>query len=95
MPNCIFRLDTNSDSYVSVDELKNWILSKVKEHIQGALRENIFLFTSIDSNPRNGQISWNEYYVWLLKKHGINTTMEAVKNESDKGLARAVKGKTV
>lgn len=77
---------------MSIEELKNWILSKVKEHIQGALRENIFLFTSIDSGPRNGQISWKEYYVWFLKKHGINTTVETVGNEVDKGLDRAIKG---
>ena len=44
----------------------------VKEHLQGAVSENIFLFTSIDTDPRNGQASWKEYLAWFLKKIGNN-----------------------
>ena len=59
---------------MSTNELQNWIISKVKEHIQGALRENIFLFTSIDTLPRNGRVSWEEYQTWFLKKNGLNSS---------------------
>lgn len=67
-------IDSNGDSFVSTNELQNWIISKVKEHIQGALRENIFLFTSIDTLPRNGRVSWEEYQTWFLKKNGLNSS---------------------
>merc|ERR1712137_328802 len=67
-------IDSNGDNYVSTNELQNWIISKVKEHIQGALRENIFLFTSIDTLPRNGRVSWEEYHAWFLKKNGLNAS---------------------
>lgn len=88
------RLDTNSDSYVSIDELRNWIISKVKEHLQGALRENVFLFTAIDTNPRNGQVSWSEYHTWFLKKNGNNETVNTSNhNELHPELERNLKGK--
>merc|ERR1712071_179710 len=55
-------------------------ISKVKEHIQGALRENIFLFTSIDTLPRNGKVSWDEYQSWFLKKNGFNSSLNHDEN---------------
>lgn len=77
-----------------MDELRNWIISKVKEHLQGALRENIFLFTSIDKDPRNGQVSWDEYHAWFFKKNGINTTeSEKDKNDNHAELDRSLRGK--
>ena len=89
----ISRLDTNSDGTVSVDELRNWIISKVKEHLQGAVRENIFLFTSIDTDPRNGQASWKEYHAWFLKKHGNNeTSQRSNHDEAHPELERSIKG---
>lgn len=87
-----YRLDTNGDSYVSIDELRNWIISKVKEHLQGALRENIFLFTAIDTEPRNGQVSWKEYHSWFLKKNGNNDTKSFVHDETHPELKRSIKG---
>jgi len=76
-------IDSNGDSYVSMNELQNWIISKVKEHIQSALRENIFLFTSIDTLPRNGRVSWEEYQSWFLKKNGLNSTEFLKLDEKD------------
>ena len=87
------RIDTNDNGYVSVDELRNWIISKVKEHIQGALRENIFLFTAIDTDPRNGAVSWDEYHAWFLKKNGINSTeFESPHDEHHAELSRNLRG---
>ncbi|XP_046458033.1 45 kDa calcium-binding protein-like [Daphnia pulex] len=86
-------LDTNGDSYVSIDELRNWIISKVKEHLQGALRENIFLFTAIDMNPRNGHVSWTEYHTWFLKKNGNNNTKTGDHDEMHPELERSIKEK--
>jgi hypothetical protein len=78
---------------VSIDELRNWIISKVKEHLQGALRENIFLFTAIDMNPRNGHVSWTEYHSWFLKKNGNNDTKTGDHDEMHPELERSIKGK--
>ncbi|KAK4011966.1 45 kDa calcium-binding protein [Daphnia magna] len=86
-------LDTNGDAYVSIDELRNWIISKVKEHLQGALRENIFLFTAIDMNPRNGHVSWTEYHSWFLKKNGNNDTKPGDHDEMHPELGRSIKEK--
>lgn len=74
-----------------MNELQNWIISKVKEHIQGALRENIFLFTSIDTLPRNGRVSWEEYQSWFLKKNGLNSTEFLKLDEKDPRL-RTLRG---
>jgi len=88
------KIDTNDNGYVSVDELRNWIISKVKEHIQGALRENIFLFTAIDTDPRNGAVSWDEYHAWFLKKNGINSTeFESPHDEHHAELSRNLREK--
>lgn len=78
---------------MSVDELRNWIISKVKEHLQGAVRENIFLFTSIDTDPRNGQVSWKEYHAWFLKTSVNNDTSQPVNHdEAHPELERSIKG---
>ena len=83
------RIDANDNGYISVDELKNYIISKVKEHLQGALRENIFLFTAVDINPRDGRASWVEYQTWFFKKNGINST--DLDNKDGK-LSRSIQG---
>ena len=77
----------------------NYVLSfpnsypKVKEHLQGAVRENIFLFTSIDTDPRNGQASWKEYHAWFLKKNGNNDTGQSSNHdEAHPELERSIKG---
>ena len=79
---------------MSIDELRNWIISKVKEHLQGALRENIFLFTAIDTNPRNGRVSWQEYHIWFLKKNGFNSSdsIDNHDNEKHPELVRSIRG---
>lgn len=69
-----YRIDSNSNGFVSVDELRNWIIFKVKEHLQSALRENIFLFTSIDAEVKDGRVSWKEYQTWFLKNRAGNNT---------------------
>ena len=50
-----FRVDTSKDKFLDEDELTEWISKKVKDHFTMALKENIFLFTSIDLNPKNGK----------------------------------------
>lgn len=50
-----FRADSNANGVLEVSELSSWITVKTKEHLTLALKENIFFFTTIDQNPRNGK----------------------------------------
>lgn len=50
-----FRADSNVNGHLELQELSAWISIKTKEHLTLALRENFFMFTAIDQNPRNGK----------------------------------------
>lgn len=65
------RADTNGNGELDIQELSKWIHVKIIDHIDRAMRENIGLFTAIDNNPRNGEISWNEYHSYFLRLHGL------------------------
>lgn len=49
------RADSNVNGQLELQELSAWISIKTKEHLTLALRENFFMFTAIDQNPRNGK----------------------------------------
>lgn len=53
------RMDTNADGLVELSELSSWISIKTKEHLALALKENFFVFSAIDLNPRNGKMLSN------------------------------------
>lgn len=50
----------------------------------------------IDTNPRNGVISWKEYHTYFLKKRGFsNKYVESHDEKRHKGLQRSLKGKRI
>ncbi|CAK9826691.1 45 kDa calcium-binding protein [Anthophora retusa] len=75
------RADTDQDQLLDIQELATWIHSKITEHISRAMRENVGLFTAIDNNPRNGEVSWEEYHAYFLRSHGFP---ESYVNSHDK-----------
>ncbi|KYQ56791.1 45 kDa calcium-binding protein [Trachymyrmex zeteki] len=75
------RADTDENELLDIQELAKWIHAKITEHITRAMRENVGLFTAIDNNPRNGEVSWEEYHAYFLRTHGFS---EAYINSHDK-----------
>lgn len=49
------RADQDQNNLLSVDELAEWINTKIQEHISEALKENFGIFATIDQSPRNGK----------------------------------------
>lgn len=45
-----YRVDTNQDKRLSINELEKWIASKVKEHYAQAVRDNFWIFSALDKN---------------------------------------------
>ncbi|XP_018044720.1 PREDICTED: 45 kDa calcium-binding protein [Atta colombica] len=68
------RADTDENELLDIQELAKWIHAKITEHITRAMRENVGLFTAIDNNPRNGEVSWEEYHAYFLRTHGFSET---------------------
>ncbi|XP_059488757.1 45 kDa calcium-binding protein [Neocloeon triangulifer] len=85
------RVDGDQDNLISLVELVTWINSKIQHHISQSLRENFVIFTMVDSNPRNGLISWEEYHHYFLKKHGLNETYIKNHDKKHRGLVRSIK----
>lgn len=48
------KADIDGNQLLDIQELAKWIHAKITEHIFGAMRDNVKLFTNIDNNPRNG-----------------------------------------
>jgi len=46
----LFRVDVNRDQQLSKDELLNYVLKNVNEHLREAKERNTQLFLLIDSN---------------------------------------------
>ena len=63
-----FRADINGNEVLELSEISSRITFKTKEHLALALRENIFIFTAIDQNPRNGKYIHNNTLV-LIKNN--------------------------
>ncbi|XP_032676534.1 45 kDa calcium-binding protein isoform X2 [Odontomachus brunneus] len=69
----IFRMaDIDDNQLLDIQELAKWIHAKITEHITRAMQGNVGLFTVIDRNPRNGEISWEEYHAYFLRSHGFS-----------------------
>ncbi|KAL7644170.1 UNVERIFIED_CONTAM: hypothetical protein RMT77_004996 [Armadillidium vulgare] len=83
--------DKNSDSYLDTIELVSWIGIRIKEHLTQALQDNIFIFTAIDIKPRNGVISWEEYFHYFLKNRGYSEEFIKEHYSSLKGMPRELK----
>ncbi|XP_044007715.1 45 kDa calcium-binding protein isoform X2 [Aphidius gifuensis] len=85
------RADANENSELDIHELSRWIHKKIVDHIDRAMRENIGLFTAIDNNPRNGEISWNEYHSYFLRSHGLSESYILSHNKRHGALTRSLK----
>ncbi|KAF5303096.1 hypothetical protein FQR65_LT08428 [Abscondita terminalis] len=89
----VFRkADENKDRQLDSKELSKWIRLKIIEHITRAVSNNYILFSKIDVNPKNGEISWKEYHKYFLKKRGFSN--KYIRNHDEKrhkGLQRPIK----
>ncbi|XP_012527920.1 45 kDa calcium-binding protein [Monomorium pharaonis] len=85
------RADTDKDQLLDIHELAKWIHAKITEHILRAMRENVGLFTAIDNNPRNGEVSLEEYHAYFLRTHGFSETYINSHNKKHRELPRALK----
>ncbi|CAL7942186.1 unnamed protein product [Xylocopa violacea] len=85
------RADTDQDQLLDIQELAKWIHTKITEHISRAMRENIGLFTAIDNNPRNGEVSWEEYHAYFLKSHGFPESYVSSHDKKHSDMSRTLK----
>ncbi|XP_011881265.1 PREDICTED: 45 kDa calcium-binding protein [Vollenhovia emeryi] len=85
------RADTDENQLLDIQELAKWIHAKITEHITRAMRENVGLFTAIDNNPRNGEVSWDEYHAYFLRTHGFSETYINSHNKKHSEMPRALK----
>lgn len=67
-----FRADLDGDALLSLQELARYINRRIREHIEASIRNNPIIFYQIDQSPRNGLITWDEYYVYFLKTLGYD-----------------------
>ncbi|KAK8743276.1 hypothetical protein OTU49_001345 [Cherax quadricarinatus] len=85
------KADSNTDGFLEMSELSVWITAKIKEHLTMALKENFFMFTAIDQDPRNGVVSWNEFQQYFLKQHGYDDKYIEEHKKNHKGMPRELK----
>ncbi|XP_046419824.1 45 kDa calcium-binding protein [Neodiprion fabricii] len=85
------RADTDENQLLDIRELAKWIHAKIKEHVNRAMTDNIGLFTAIDNNPRNGEVSWDEYHAHFLKTHGFSEEYINSHNKRHPELSRTLK----
>lgn len=85
------RADTDENQLLDIQELAKWIHAKITEHITRAMRENVGLFTAIDNNPRNGEVSWDEYHAYFLRTHGFSETYINSHDKKHSEMPRALK----
>ncbi|XP_034190622.1 stromal cell derived factor mayday [Osmia lignaria lignaria] len=85
------RADTDQDQLLDIQELARWIHMKITEHISCAMRENIGLFTAIDNNPQNGEVSWEEYHAYFLRSHGFPESYVSSHDKKHSDMSRTLK----
>lgn len=85
------RADTNNDSFLTHKELSRWIEAKIQQHINQAHAENYILFASVDVNPKNGLVSWDEYHNFFLKQRGYSKEYLDKHDKHHTGLDRKTK----
>lgn len=84
------KADTNKDAQLSLDELSHWISLKVNEHLDEAVKENLFLFTAIDKD-HNGLVTWNEYHFNYMVNQGFGEEYAKEHAENHRKLDRKVR----
>lgn len=54
--------------------MARFINRRIREHIEASIRNNPIQFSQIDQSPRNGLVTWDEYYTYFLKSLGYDDT---------------------
>ncbi|XP_053989387.1 45 kDa calcium-binding protein isoform X1 [Hylaeus volcanicus] len=85
------RADVDQDQLLDILELAKWIHTKITEHVSRAMRENVGLFTAIDNNPRNGEVSWEEYHAYFLRSHGFPESYISSHDKKHSDMSRSLK----
>ncbi|XP_050302095.1 45 kDa calcium-binding protein isoform X2 [Anthonomus grandis grandis] len=86
------QADKDNNNKLDLNELSLWIRSKIVEHISEAVGNNYDLFVQIDSDPKNGVVTWKEYHSYFLKKRGFGAKYVNSHDERrHKGLKRSLK----
>ncbi|XP_076180508.1 stromal cell derived factor mayday [Ptiloglossa arizonensis] len=85
------RADVDQDQLLDIQELAKWIHTKITEHVSRAMRENVGLFIAIDNNPRNGEVSWEEYHAYFLRSHGFPESYVSSHDKKHSDMSRTLK----
>ncbi|OXU27859.1 hypothetical protein TSAR_005499 [Trichomalopsis sarcophagae] len=91
LENIFLKADVDADNSLDIRELAKWIHAKIIDHIDRAMKDNIGLFTAIDNNPRNGEVSWDEYHAHFLRSHGFSDSYITTHDKRHSALSRALK----
>lgn len=80
----IFHLaDKNKDDFLDTEELNEWMIKKVKEHVEEAKRDNDNVFEHLDID-KDGKVTWTEFSIHFLLAKGYSLA-KAI-NLSSKGI---------
>lgn len=86
----VFRnADINNNGLLSHYELEKWIAAKIKEHFLKAVKDNFWIFSTLDKD-RNGRVSWDEYHVNFMIEQGYDEKFAKNHSKSHKKLNRKV-----
>lgn len=62
----------DGNAFLSLQELARYINRRIRNHIEASIRNNPIQFSEIDQAPRNGLVTWDEYYAFFLKSLGFD-----------------------
>ncbi|XP_076632264.1 stromal cell derived factor mayday [Colletes latitarsis] len=85
------RADADKDQLLDIQELAKWIYLKITQHLSRAMYENVDLFRAIDKNPRNGEVSWEEYHAHFLRSHGFPESYINSHDKKHSNMSRTMK----
>lgn len=89
-----YSADLSRDKKLTIKELAIYINGQVRHHIDTGIKQNPVLFAEIDISPRDGLVTWDEYFTYFLKKYDIpkEQVLDAKEGVDYKKLKRKVKG---
>ncbi|XP_055377824.1 45 kDa calcium-binding protein isoform X2 [Condylostylus longicornis] len=76
------KANKNGDKYLTIQELGHYINKKIHEHIKNSIAMNAVNFAQIDTSPKDGLITWDEYHKYFLREHGLDETYIREHNEA-------------
>lgn len=81
------KVDTDSDSHMSLIEIESWIQDKIRQHFDEALEEKAHIFTHMDPDG-DGLVDWKDYYKHFLlaKKYDVDKIDSFLKDYGDQAL---------